>query len=671
MERADHQDQDLRQTALYREVEQYYQRIFAPAFGRISGALDPAPAPDGQRIAFTGTKRDELEGMPLSRICLADVTTGAVAEVTAGPHADRFPRWSPDGTRLAFLSDRKQRGQHQLYLLEAARIGEALAASPVDGTVESLAWSPDGHAILLATAGAGADLAGGQGSGTTATAPRELPSWIPTVDRGVAENQWRRVWVFNVAARELRQASRDALNVWEASWAGPRKLLAIVSHEPNESAWYTAPLALIDTATGREQIVYECDRQLGLPAASPSGRRLAAVRALCSDRQVVAGDLLVFDHPEDGAVQGPRVVDTRGVDVTSTMWRDDDHLFFAGLRGLRTVYGEYDAAAGQVRELWASEESSGERYPVAVPMGHRSDAFVLVLQSYTRPPELTIVREGVLSTVARFAHEGSEYLRGRAGRLEELRWTAPDGLGIEGLLAVPDEPGPHALIVNVHGGPVWAYRNLWGLAGLVPLLVSRGYAVLLPNPRGSAGRGQAFAERVYGDMGGADTQDILSGVDALVERGVVDTHRVGVMGGSYGGYMASWIITQTERFAAAMPFSPVTDWVSQHYTSNIGYFDQIFLKDDPTNAAGAYLTRSPIRYAARVRTPTLLTAGKLDRCTPAGQAEEFHRALLEHGVEAELVIYPEEGHGVAHFPAVSDFSARMIGWFERHMAAHM
>lgn len=170
-------------------------------------------------------------------------------------------------------------------------------------------------------------------------------------------------------------------------------------------------------------------------------------------------------------------------------------------------------------------------------------------------------------------------------------------------------------------------------------------------------------------MGGADTQDILSGVDTLVERGVVDTHRVGVMGGSYGGYMASWIITQTDRFAASVPFSPVTDWISQHYTSNIGYFDQIFLQDDPTNAEGRYSTRSPITYAGRVRTPTLQTAGKLDRCTPAGQAEEFHRALLEHGVASALVIYPEEGHGVAHFPAVIDFSARVVGWFERHMPA--
>jgi dipeptidyl aminopeptidase/acylaminoacyl peptidase len=115
--------------------------------------------------------------------------------------------------------------------------------------------------------------------------------------------------------------------------------------------------------------------------------------------------------------------------------------------------------------------------------------------------------------------------------------------------------------------------------------------------------------------------------------------------------------------------SPVTDWVSQHYTSNIGYFDQIFLQDDPTNAVGRYITRSSITYASRIQTPTLLTAGAADRCTPPAQAEEFYRALIEHGVTSELVLYPGEGHGVSSFPAVIDFNTRIVGWFERFMPA--
>jgi dipeptidyl aminopeptidase/acylaminoacyl peptidase len=240
---------------------------------------------------------------------------------------------------------------------------------------------------------------------------------------------------------------------------------------------------------------------------------------------------------------------------------------------------------------------------------------------------------------------------------------------MQGYLNRPAGEGPYPLIVSVHGGPVASTRNQWLGASTIPLLVSRGYAVLCPNPRGSAGRGQEFARMVYGDMGGADTQDILSGIDALVQRGIADPARLGVTGGSYGGFMSSWLVTQTDHFAAAVAVSPVTDWYSQHRTSNIGLFDKVFLQADPESPGGNYFERSPVMFAQRVKTPTLQTAGAVDRCTPPTQAEEFHRALLEHGVESALVIYPEEGHGVRQLPALIDFCTRVVDWFERHMPA--
>ena len=191
----------------------------------------------------------------------------------------------------------------------------------------------------------------------------------------------------------------------------------------------------------------------------------------------------------------------------------------------------------------------------------------------------------------------------------------------------------------------------------VPLLVSRGYAVLLPNPRGSSGRGQEFAAAVVGDMGGADTHDYLSGIDAMIERGIADPARIGTMGVSYGGFMSAWLVTQDQRFKAAVAGSPVTEWYS--FTFNA----------DPEEIGNQVHTRSPVMHASRARTPTLLTAGVKDRCTAASQAMEFYQALISHGVDSELVIYPGEGHGVRRFPAVTDYLTRLVTWFERYMPA--
>jgi dipeptidyl aminopeptidase/acylaminoacyl peptidase len=174
---------------------------------------------------------------------------------------------------------------------------------------------------------------------------------------------------------------------------------------------------------------------------------------------------------------------------------------------------------------------------------------------------------------------------------------------------------------------------------------------------------------VIGDMGGADAGDDLAGVDAIVERGDADPERIGVMGGSYGGFMSCWLPIVDGRFKAAVAISPVTDFYSQHWNSNIGAWDAWYLGGAPQDGNAAYRERSPVFLADRVTTPTLLTAGTEDRCTPPGQAIEFYRALRARGVPCEVAIYPGEGHGVRRFPAYLDLVTRATAWFERFMPA--
>jgi dipeptidyl aminopeptidase/acylaminoacyl peptidase len=555
-----------------------------------------------------------------------------------------------DGSRLAFISDRAAPGRFQPYLLESGRVGEAAAAPEVEGTVEYLAWSPDGSAVLLGVAGLGADKAGAEGSGTTSTED-DLPAWLPDVEGGDDPADRRRLDLWNPDDGTVRTISPNDVNVWEAAWAGPDTVAAIVSDGPGEETWYASRLVLVDVDGGEAREVYRSgrvDRQIALPAASPSGGRIAVVEAVASDRGVVAGDVVVIDVASGSTIRA----EAGGTDVTWLSFRDDDRVFFCGQRGLDCVAGDIDAAGGSATELWSNGESFGQRYPEAEPVG--DDGFVAVLEGYDRPPEIALFREGKFETVRSFANAGTHHVTEVGGRLERVTWEAHDGREVQGYVTVPDGPGPHPLLVHVHGGPVWAYRNRWAMgSSMTPLLVSRGYAVLHPNPRGSAGRGQEFADLVVGDMGGDDAKDVLAGVEAMIERGIADPERIGVFGGSYGGFMSAWLPTLTERFAASVAFSPVTDWYSQHFNSNIGRWDSEFLKADPATPGGAYFDRSPVMFASKVRTPTLLTAGLQDRCTPPGQAVEFYRALQEHGVESEVVIYPQEGHGVRQMPACS------------------
>ncbi len=281
---------------------------------------------------------------------------------------------------------------------------------------------------------------------------------------------------------------------------------------------------------------------------------------------------------------------------------------------------------GTVTTIFGGDAELGSHsFPLAV-LSPDGATLVAAHSSWAHPPELralSVARPGEgwrdLSALNRTA--AAIELPHR----EPFTWTASDGLELEGFVVTPRTPsdGPIPLIVNVHGGPTAAYGGAYPrYSWLWPS--EAGYALFLPNPRGSVGRGNQFTEANLGDMGGGDLGDILSGVDALVERGLVDGSRVGIMGGSYGGFMSAWAITQTHRFKAAVAIAAVTDWLSFHNTTNVARFDELFLQADPYDLTGAYLSRSPVAHVRRVKTPTLVMHGELDLCVPLSQGREFY-----------------------------------------------
>jgi dipeptidyl aminopeptidase/acylaminoacyl peptidase len=657
---------DIRQTALYKEAEHLYSSFRKPGTGQISDATEVQSSSDGARVVYAGTIIDKLEGSYSTRLCLTNLGTGDTRVMTFGPNVDRLPKFSPDGRHVAFLSDRHKLDDFQLYLLNPIS-GAAQPTPPVDGWVEYLHWSPDGKRILLGVAGHGADVAGGQGAVASKRIDENVPSWMPTVETGDEDYRWRRAWVYELATGRVYQVSPAESNVWEAVWCGNEALAAVISAGPGEGLWYSAPAFVLEIETGNTRKLYQPHDQLGCVSASPSGKYIAIVEAFCSDRGIVAGDLRVIESTSGRVHQA----NTRGVDVTHTEWRSDRHLLLAGHRGFQTVVGLYDVRASAFAELWCSEEvTTGGRYVTVSGLNESGDC-VLVGESYTQAPEIAVIRNGTYKTVKSFdlGYVDQAHI---IDAVERVTWKAKDGLEIQGWLLRPKGKSPYPLVMNVHGGPVWHLRPMWlGRGALVLMLLKRGYAVFFPNPRGSSGRGQDFARHVRGDMGGADAQDLLSGLDALVERGVADPKCLGVTGGSYGGFMTSWLITQDSRFAAAVPFAPHTNQVTEHLLSNIPHFMSLFMGEKFNKPGGKYFDRSPIMHAQRARTPTLNICGTLDRCTPPEEAMQFHRALLENGIKSVLVTYPEEGHGIRRLPAAIDFSARVVAWFDEHLGRRL
>ena len=601
-----------------------------------------ALSPDGSRIAFVVEASFREQGKPIeTRLWVGEVDGEVVAGET-GAH----PRFSPDGSRLAFSSDSGHEGRRSLWV-DDRELGE------IPGSVEENHWAPDGSRLLVLAADLGADRAGADSATRIQEAGAEAQD--PKVFR--PGKFWRRLWLVDATTGDTRDVTPEGVNVFEAGWSGG-KAAAVCTDDPSESAWYDAWIGLIDLDKRTFDRVHTPKWQLQSPRISPGGR-VAFIEGFSSDRGTLTGTVNVLGR-------GPIAPE---LDATWIDFADDDSLWVAGWRGAGSFAGQLSLdGSGPYLELFSGDAMIGPRHAPSFAASADGSRAVTAYESGYDAPEIVLWEGGERRPL-------TSLNAGVAPKLANLdwrtyRWPSFDGLEIEGLLALPrgGANGPLPLVVLVHGGPTaswpWMFAPAYGFA---QLLAGEGYATFLPNVRGSVGRGAEFAEANLGDMGGGDLQDILTGIDALVRDGLVDDKRVAICGGSYGGFMSCWAATQTDRFAAALPFAVVTNWVSFHSTTNIGQFDRLFLQADPYDADGDYVRRSPVYHASKCRTPTLILHGEDDLCTPLPQAVEFYNALVEAGCETELVVYPREGHGWTEREHQVDAWNRIREWLARHV----
>jgi dipeptidyl aminopeptidase/acylaminoacyl peptidase len=647
---------DLRGTPEHQTVQTLYEALWQPGTQTLNGAHDLQVI--GDDVYFIGTSAGDS---------LLESHRQAIYKLGS----DGAPRMVWPGARMCQITAemglaacvyRCQGGESDQQVRLHSLHGSAdRAAWNADGAVEALRWSPDGTRLLILVAGRAADVAGIAG-GFAMRGQHQCETWLPEIASPGGDGRWRSLWVWFPGDDAPRRLTQPPCNPWEMAWCGDGSALAVASADHGEGSWYASRLLKV-SLDGETSTLRTPHDQLGIPCATPSGRRIAWIEAVCSDRGLVCGTVFVsLDSGE------PIELPLQHIEATDLKWRDESTLLISGLRDFETVVCELDVLSGTQRNLWASATQTLSGWmPQAVPLG--SDGALAVVESYRQPPALVEFRPGQVQVKLILGPTRMPDV----GGMSPVSWQAPDGLEIQGWLLLPPAAASRPargwpLLVDVHGGPISSHRPRWATTLRAdPVLVQNGWAVLLPNPRGSIGRGQDFARQVVGDMGGADLQDILAGIEQLVAQGIVDPSRVAVTGASYGGFMSCWMATQTSRLAATVPISPVSNWISQHFESQIPWFDAAFLKGEPRNANGPYFHRSAVLHAHKVRTPTLLMAGGRDKNTPPGQAVEFFSALVEAGTPCALAVYPEDGHSLRGMPAYLDSAARVVRWLSQHV----
>lgn len=625
--------------------------------------IDVALSPDGEQVAYLvdgdiGTVR--LQGR-----------SGPVAEPLIGPGLTATAlTWSVDGSAVLVAAGSSPSYPDRLVRLDPAA-GTASVLARVGGAIEDIV--PAGAHVVLRVADPGSHRDG-----------MHLGLPVPAPDPAVQppENPLRRL--VRVAPDTTPQSAESAgpggtpagpfggveiplagYTVWDHDVDPAGRVLAVVSRDPRPAGYYHGELVLTDLAGATPRVLVSSRGQLARPRLAPDGRTAYVVQG----RSIVSGQVLQIDLV-DGTVRVAPGLD----DVTDLGVRDDGTLWFCGWHGTGTEAGTLDAGL-QVTSRAVRAGALGGRDGQPTLSVSASGRFVTVGEDPTHPPEI------LLGSLGDDGHWSpltgvNAALAGLTAPLtrQPASWTSTDGTRVDGLLLRrADAPARCPLVVITHGGPTWLWANAFAPAeanGLAVPLALAGATVLLPNPRGSSGRGQGYADAIAGHVGHVEAEDVLAGVDALVAAGVADPDRMAVMGLSYGGYLAAWLAARTNVFRAAVVMSGVADWSTFAETSNLGGgFDAAYFPGvNPRTPHGAQqlLAVSPTRHGRALTAPTLVLHGEQDQVTPLGQAHQLTQAWTRAGSVVELVVYPREGHELVEPEHRRDATARVLDWLQRY-----
>ncbi len=626
----------------------------------IRNVTDARVSPDGTRVVYVVSVPDLAANRHDSDLWLVNADGSGRRRLTAGPGRDDGPRWSPDGRRIAFLSDRD--GSTRIWRI-APDGGEATAIDGSPRAAGPFAWFPDGRrlAVLLPEDAGDSD---------------RRPSGPPvSVDAG-REPPRMGIRILDVATGACVPLTRGTGSV-ESFSISPDGSEVAYSARPTSSVpdLFNSDLFVVDVASGGvRNLVVRPGPDSG-PQWSPDGSRIAFVTT--HGRLEWVANWSIGLVPAAG---GPVENVTPDFDefITSCRWAaDGGRLFFTSSAGVAN-----QLFAADVRTKTVAAVSSGLRVIADASFSRDGRVAAFTVSDSTHPADAFISRTSPFEP-RRLAETNPQLAELDLGETEVVRWTSFDGREIEGLLLKPAGYVPgrtYPLLTYVHGGPSAKFECAFSpqIGGSTPIqgeslplqaLAGRGFAILMPNPRGSYGYGERFRTANVKDWGHGDYLDIMAGVDAMVARGVADPDRCGIMGRSYGGYMTAWAITRTTRFRAAALGAGMSNLVSFYGQTDIPGYMEYYLGGTPWTAREEYEARSPVVFADRVRTPVLITHGEEDARVPLPQARELYTALRRQGVEARLVVFPRQGHVVLEPRSEREIMALNLEWFVSHIPA--
>lgn len=630
----------------------------------LAQVTDAQISPDGSQVVYQVSRprtADDPPGAARNELWIVPATGADPRRLTDA--ADRHPRWSPDGRTIAFLGTRGDGAVAQIHLVgpDAGAAPRALTSAP--SAVTSFKWSPDGRTIAFTHEDPKTD--------AEKAADKAGRDWT-VYDANYKHTRLYRVDVATGTTALVTQADKT---VHDYDWSPDSTQLVIgAADTPTiDDSFMGVRLYIVPAAGGVPEPFVRTEGKLGSPRWSPDGRFIAWLGATALN-DPYAGS--VYVAPVRGRVDGAPDRASLTASFTGTA------TWLAWQPGAPAT-AVFVAAERQATPIYRVSPDAPRRQRVGSPLlivsggpsfSADGSRMAFVANTPSHPNELYVADTSGVSEPSRLTTLNPQLEGVQLGTQEVVVWEARDGTSIEGVLIKPvgyQAGRRYPLIVQPHGGPEGADPNGWygTYSRWGQMLAGEGFLTFYPNYRGSIGRGPEFSMADHQDLMGKEFEDILDGIDFLVAQGLADASRVGIGGGSYGGYTSAWAATYaSDRFKAAIPWMGISNWISMTGTSDI------FLENSTVHwdlvmydNYEKYWERSPLKYIDRAKTPALIVHGAADPRVPPGQSLELYTALKWKGVPVQYVTYPRAGHGLTERAHQLDFMQRVLGWFTKYV----